>query len=108
MKGKLHLRNPCMRHNFALPITLTKKKGFRYLYIKFESSKDHLKQNQQLESAPADLYHKAFLLRQRVPEKEIGPPKMKFKANTAIERVMDKVNGSSLNNSIIMESNVGS
>jgi len=43
------------------------------------------KSNQFYESAPTDLYHKAFLLRQRQPEKEIGPPKMKFKASTGVE-----------------------
>ena len=43
-----------------------------------------------------DLYKKGFLLRPREPEKEIGPAYMKFKPNSTVERVLDKVNESTI------------
>ena len=44
------------------------------------------------DSEPLDLYKKGFLLRPRQPEKEIGAAFMKFKPNSTVERVLDRVN----------------
>lgn len=49
------------------------------------------------ESEPLDLHKKAFLLRQREPEKELGASYMKFKPNSTVERVLDRVNQSTVN-----------
>ena len=42
-----------------------------------------------LDTTPADIERKAFLLRKRDPVKEIGPDKIKFKASNSIERIQD-------------------
>lgn len=43
--------------------------------------------NAVIDATPANLDKKAFLLRPRAPEKEIGPQKLKFKPSNTIERI---------------------
>ena len=43
--------------------------------------------NALIDTIPANLDKKAFRLRVREPEKEIGPEKLKFKASSSVERI---------------------
>jgi hypothetical protein len=48
--------------------------------------------NSGIDTTPCDVDKKAFLLRQRIPEKEVGADKIKHKPANSLERINDKLN----------------
>jgi hypothetical protein len=66
-------------------------KQFKYSYN--HSDKERIQRSQEVNSVidtlPTNIDKKAFLLRPRAPEKEIGPEKLKFKASSSLERIQE-------------------
>jgi hypothetical protein len=47
--------------------------------------------NSGIDTTPVDVDKKAFLLRRRVPEKEVGHEKIKHKPANSLERINDHI-----------------
>ena len=58
--------------------------------------KSTLEYNSGVDTTPVDVDKKAFLLRKRIPEKEVGNDKIKHKPANSLERINDQIFHNSL------------
>lgn len=84
---------PSNASSSATPPTI--ETDFRYDF-QIHAIQTTLEYNSGIDTTPVDVDKKAFLLRRRVPEKEVGLDKIKHKPANSLERINDMIYHTSL------------